>query len=223
MRRWRRWKGCRRARCRLPRSASSAISLMQALPASVHYAREGAPVFRAFDDMAATAHGGDRVDTIGLHASARRAAEWATPILPARVAKAPHGYEWLTLVALWKGEPDGARLVRRRSGPHRSRAVRSARARSRRAPTAGDSSSPPSSAARGPTTSIGTACSRRTGCSIAAGRVTAEVAGVTARDKAGPAAGARDRVAASGSRRTTTDRAGRPASRRRRRAGHRRR
>jgi hypothetical protein len=83
----------------------SVIALMQALPASMHYAREGAPVFRAFDDMAATAHGGDRVDTIALHASARRAAEWATPILPARVALAPHGYEWLTLVGVWKADP----------------------------------------------------------------------------------------------------------------------
>jgi hypothetical protein len=81
------------------------IGLMQAIPASVHYAREGAPVFRAFDDMAATAHGGDRVDTVAMHASARRAAEWATPILPARVAVARHGYEWLTLVGLWQAEP----------------------------------------------------------------------------------------------------------------------
>jgi hypothetical protein len=81
------------------------ISLMQAIPASVHYAREGAPVFRVFDDMAATAHGGDRVDMIGMHASARRAAEWAMPILPARTVKAPHGHEWLTLVDLWKAEP----------------------------------------------------------------------------------------------------------------------
>ena len=83
----------------------AAIALMQTLPASIHYAREGAPVFRAFDDMAATAHGGDRVDTIALHASARRAAEWSTPILPARVALAPHGYEWLTLVAVWNTQP----------------------------------------------------------------------------------------------------------------------
>lgn len=83
----------------------AAMSLMQTLPASVRYARDGAPVFRAFDDMAATAHGGDPVDLIALHAEARRAAEWATPILPARVAKAPHGREWLTLVALWKAEP----------------------------------------------------------------------------------------------------------------------
>jgi hypothetical protein len=83
----------------------AALALMQAIPASVHYAREGAPVFRAFDDMAATAHGGDRVDMIAMHASARRAAEWATPILPARVTKAPHGHEWLNLVELWKVEP----------------------------------------------------------------------------------------------------------------------
>lgn len=83
----------------------AAIALMQAIPASTHYAREGAPVFRAFDDMAATAHGGDRVDAIAMHAGARRAAEWAMPILPARVAKAPHGHEWLTLVALWQAEP----------------------------------------------------------------------------------------------------------------------
>jgi hypothetical protein len=71
----------------------------------VLYARDGAPIFRAFDDIAQTAHGGDRVDTIGMHAIARRAAEWSMPILPAPVAKAPHGREWLPLVALWKAEP----------------------------------------------------------------------------------------------------------------------
>ncbi len=85
--------------------ALAAASLIVALPASTMYAREGAPVFRAFDDMAATAHVGERVDTIGIHASARRAAEWSAPILPGRVAKAPHGREWLTLVALWKAQP----------------------------------------------------------------------------------------------------------------------
>jgi hypothetical protein len=87
----------------------AAISLVQTAPASALYAREGAPIFRAFEDMAATAHGGNRVDTIGMHAGARRAAEWVAPVLPARVAKAPHGREWLALVALWKAEP-GARV-----------------------------------------------------------------------------------------------------------------
>ena len=81
------------------------ISLLTTVPASRVYAREGAPVFRAFDDMAATAHGTNRVDTIAMHAGARRAAEWAAPILPARVTRAPHGREWLALVALWKTQP----------------------------------------------------------------------------------------------------------------------
>jgi hypothetical protein len=81
------------------------VSLGLAIPASRIYARDGAPVFRVFDDMAATAHGGEPVDTIAMHAGARRAAEWAAPILPARVAKAPHGREWLTLVALWLAKP----------------------------------------------------------------------------------------------------------------------
>ena len=83
----------------------SMISLVQTVPASISYAHEGAPVFRAFDDMAATAHGGDPVNAIALHAQMRRASEWAAPILPARVVRAPHGREWLALVALWKTEP----------------------------------------------------------------------------------------------------------------------
>ena len=83
----------------------AAISLLAAVPASLLYSRDGAPVFRVFDDMAATAHGGNRVDTIAMHAGARRAAEWAAPILPARVTRAPHGREWLALVELWKTAP----------------------------------------------------------------------------------------------------------------------
>src|SRR5260370_6148917 len=95
----------------------AAIALMQAVPASVRYAREGAPVFRAFDDMAATAHGGDRVDMIAMHAGHRRAAEWAAPILPARLAKAPHGYEWLALVGLCRGHAAAPRGWVRGPGP----------------------------------------------------------------------------------------------------------
>jgi hypothetical protein len=83
----------------------SAISLVETVPASISYAHDGAPVFRAFDDMAATAHGGDPVTVIALHAQMRRASEWAAPILPARVVRAPHGREWLALVSLWKAEP----------------------------------------------------------------------------------------------------------------------
>lgn len=83
------------------------ISLLTTMPAARHYGREGAPVFRAFDDMAATAHGGGgRVDAIGFHAVYRRAVEWSEQILPATAAKAPHGREWLTLLALWQSKPD---------------------------------------------------------------------------------------------------------------------
>jgi hypothetical protein len=82
-----------------------AISLAGAIPASLVYAADGAPAFRAFDDMAATAHGGDPVDVIGFHAEMRRAAEWVQPILPAKVLLAPHGREWLTLVQVWKSRP----------------------------------------------------------------------------------------------------------------------
>lgn len=85
----------------------SVISLLTTVPAARRYARDGAPAFRAFDDMAATAHGGgDRVDVIGSHAGFRRAVEWAAPILPAPVAIAPHGREWLTLVELWRAQPN---------------------------------------------------------------------------------------------------------------------
>ena len=81
------------------------IGLMVAVPAAMVYSREGAPVFRAFDDMAATAHGGDRVDAIAMHAEMRRASEWAGPILPARAIRPRHGAEWLSLVNLWKTDP----------------------------------------------------------------------------------------------------------------------
>ena len=85
----------------------SLISLIATVPAARHYGREGAPAFRAFDDMAATAHGGGgRVDAIGFHASFRRAIEWSEQILPAAAAKAPHGREWLSLVTLWRARPD---------------------------------------------------------------------------------------------------------------------
>ena len=97
-----------RVRILLPVMAAglAAVSLAIALPPSAVYARDGAPIFRLFDDMATTAHGGgDRVDVIAMHATARRAAEWVGPVLPARVSTAFHGREAQALVALWKAEP----------------------------------------------------------------------------------------------------------------------
>ena len=97
-----------RSRVALPAAsiAIAGVSLLATLPANVIYAFDGAPIFRAWDDMAITAHGGERVDAVGMHASAKRAAEWAAPILPARVLKAPHGREWLALVSFWRTAPD---------------------------------------------------------------------------------------------------------------------
>src|SRR4029078_3261794 len=53
----------------------SMISRVQTWPPSISSAHEGAPVFRAFDDIAATAHGGDPVNAISRHAQMRRASE----------------------------------------------------------------------------------------------------------------------------------------------------
>ena len=44
-------------------------------------------------------------DAIAMHAMAKRPAEWSAPILPARVAIAPHGREWLGLIDVWKANP----------------------------------------------------------------------------------------------------------------------
>ena len=198
----------------------AAIALMQALPASVHYAREGAPVFRAFDDMAATAHGGDRVDTIALHASARRAAEWATPILPARVAAGAARLRVADAGRRVEGEPVGARLVRRGSRPDRSRLC-SIRARAiSRAPIAGDSSSRPFVGGARPDDVDWYRMQPPNWMLDRGWSVTAEIAGVTARDKQGPPLA----PAIAWLRRQPQEddgRARRPASRRRRRAGHR--
>jgi hypothetical protein len=97
-----------RSKAALPAAAIAIalVSLLVALPASVTYAIDGAPIFQAFDDMAITAHGGERVSAVGMHASARRAAQWAAPILPAPVVNAPHGREWLALVSLWRSQPE---------------------------------------------------------------------------------------------------------------------
>jgi hypothetical protein len=84
-------------------SALAAISLVSALPASVAYARGGAPAFRALADVPRLL---DRpVDAVGVHAVNRRAAEWTEAGLPGRVFKVPHGREWLALVEEWRSHP----------------------------------------------------------------------------------------------------------------------
>ncbi|MEN3338200.1 MAG: hypothetical protein V7647_1876 [Acidobacteriota bacterium] len=88
--------------------ALAGISLVPAVTASVRYAREGSPTFRAFTAIegwhGATA-GDRRVDAVGMHAVARRAAQWEGAALPGRLVDAPHGREWLALVAEWRAHP----------------------------------------------------------------------------------------------------------------------
>ena len=160
--------------------------LMQAVPASVHYAREGAPVFRAFDDMAATAHGGDRVDTIGdaRQRAARRRVGDADPARAGRQGAAR------ARVAHARRAVEG-RARRRASGssPIPTAATWRCSIRARaiwRAPTAGVSSSRRSSAASRPA-SVDWYHMQPPNWMLDRGwSVTAEVGGVSARDKAGP-------------------------------------
>jgi len=163
----------------------AAISLVQAIPTSSVYASEGAPVFRAFDDMAATAHSGDHVDAIAIHAGARRAAEWAAPILPVRVAKAPHGREWLTMVELWRAEPS-ARVWFLADPLRTDLALFDARARELTRPYRWGFVEPPFVGGARPNDVDWYHMQPPNWMLDRGWSVTAEVAGVTARDRLGP-------------------------------------
>jgi hypothetical protein len=85
-------------------------SLAITVPASIAYGGEGSPAFRALNE-AARMPGGARV--VGLHAVARRAAEWLqrqhsraeNEPAAVRFLEAPHGREWLTLLDVWRADP----------------------------------------------------------------------------------------------------------------------
>jgi hypothetical protein len=92
-------------------------SLVMSVPATIRYGRQNSPAFMALGEAAQPgirdASAGPRV--IGLHAVARRAVDWleaagSGPIRlePHRVLKAPHGREWLTLVDQWRTEPSSS-------------------------------------------------------------------------------------------------------------------
>ena len=96
--------------------ALALLSLRSAIPATVAYAHGGSPAFRAFADVEGWRRGTpalDRaeaapVDAVGMHAVARRAAQWERESLPGRLLDAPHGREWLALVADWRAHPDAS-------------------------------------------------------------------------------------------------------------------
>ena len=92
-------------------------SLAMSVPATIWYGRQSSPAFMALNEAAQSgirdSSAGPRV--IGLHAVARRAVDWlevsesgSSRLEPGRVLKAPHGREWLTLINQWRTEPSSS-------------------------------------------------------------------------------------------------------------------
>jgi hypothetical protein len=90
-------------------------SLVQTLPAARAYAQTGSPAFRAFEALALipSRHPPDPVlpvtpkgsYVLSMHAALRRVEEWEHDRHPWRVIRAQHGYEWLALVEHWRADP----------------------------------------------------------------------------------------------------------------------
>jgi len=95
-------------------TALVAWSVALSFPATVAYGARSSPAFRALIEAARAS--GDRANQsriIGLHAVSRRAVDWlqvsgaasGVAFAPQRVLRAAHGQEWLTLVEHWRAEP----------------------------------------------------------------------------------------------------------------------
>jgi hypothetical protein len=81
-------------------------SLWIAVPAMVQYGGSGSPAFRAFHDvMESTRSETDpaRPRDIAMHAGMRRIADWLGAEAP--MIRASHGHEWLALVETWRQNP----------------------------------------------------------------------------------------------------------------------
>jgi hypothetical protein len=85
-------------------------------PATVAYGSRSSPAFRALIEAARPGTGpADQPRVVGLHTVARRAVDWlqltasgneaGERFSPRRVLRAPHGQEWLTLLEQWRAEP----------------------------------------------------------------------------------------------------------------------
>jgi hypothetical protein len=84
--------------------ALAAVFLTLSIPATAVYGRVGSPTFQALGRIAQETD--RRVEAVGLHAVARRAVQWEDGALQGRVLTAPHGREWLALVEEWRTHPD---------------------------------------------------------------------------------------------------------------------
>ncbi|HET9010582.1 MAG TPA: glycosyltransferase family 39 protein, partial [Gemmatimonadaceae bacterium] len=88
-------------------SALGVWSLSITIPAMVLFGGAGSPTFRAFQDVIQAA-GDDRAHprVIAMHAVMRRAADWMGTNSRIRMVKAFHGREWLALVEVWRSAPE---------------------------------------------------------------------------------------------------------------------
>ncbi len=87
-------------------AALAAWSLFVTLPAAVTYGRTGSPAFRALGELARAGVSTAQPErVIAIHAVARRAVEWMGTAMRARVLPGRHGHEWLALVTHWRSNP----------------------------------------------------------------------------------------------------------------------
>ena len=95
--------------------AAVVSSLVLSVPATIEYGRRPSPAFGAFAEAVGGGEAG-RPHVIAFHAVARRAVDWlraadmkrpagSPALLPDRVLSAPHGREWLTLIEQWRADP----------------------------------------------------------------------------------------------------------------------
>jgi hypothetical protein len=83
-------------------SAVALAGLVQVVAPSLTYARRGSPAFRAFADVRQL---NDSGAPIGMHAFARRVAEWEESASRGRVLKARHGSEWQAALEALRDAP----------------------------------------------------------------------------------------------------------------------
>ncbi len=86
------------------------------VPATTAYGSRSSPAFQALIEAGRSGSTANQARIVGLHAVARRAVDWlqragsvnGERFEPRRVLRAPHGQEWLTLVEQWRAEPSSA-------------------------------------------------------------------------------------------------------------------
>ena len=97
------------------------VSLVVTVPAARAYSRDGSPAFRVFAELpfaiarnpppaavpAPTSMLRAVTPALGMHASLRRVEDWQGDRHGWKVLRAGHGREWLALVEHWRVEPDG--------------------------------------------------------------------------------------------------------------------